>query len=243
MNLSLGVVWAAILLAPGLVIFGALFGAPYRPPLRPVAPAPASLTALAIIVGGAAVAHSVWLTLSSLNALACASGCPVTLGFDPNVYTLALGIGREGQPVVAGALAYAVLNVVTLTGISYLVARAVVGRPAVRERLRPLRYGWLAHLSREFDARPGGTIAAFALTKLQEGGLWVGYEGEVETIQLDGDRAIASIVLLDARSFVVELKRDGFTRTASRGRASIQRLTLRRDAIENIALVAINRPG
>lgn len=236
-------VWAALLLAPGLAVYAAFFEAPARPPFQPIAPSPTSVLTFWLVVGGAAVAHTGAIAGAAANTLLCdRGGCPIQIPFDPDPYTLVISLVRQAVPVTIGTIFFMVGSIAVLTLITYFIAVQLLRLRPIRARLRPLLFGWLATLARDFEHAQDATLNAFVLTTLREGGLWVGYEGEVEALSFDNDRRLSLIILIDARSFVTQLTDHGFARTASRGRAVIDRLALTAEKIENVAFLIFTPP-
>jgi len=243
LTFSLSVIWAAILLSPGLAVYAAMFFASGRSPLNPSPPAPTSLVTLGLIIGGALLAHTGAIAGAQLNILLCArGGCPIALPFDPDPYTLIVGLVRQSAPITIGVILFMVGSIAALTIVAYLIVAQLLQLGPIRERVRPLLFGWLAPLARDFERAPGSTLNAFVLTSLREDGLWVGYEGEVDALHFDNDRRLTLIVLVEVRSFVTRLQDTGFARTQSRGRTVIDRLALTSEKIENLALLIFTPP-
>lgn len=237
MTFSLGVIWAAILLAPGLAAYSALFAPVRSLAFRPAAPAPNSLTTIGVVVGGALGAHMLWLTwLTYANPAIFADGFRlVRLSFDPNVYALALALIGGANTFTVDTLAYAMVHAAFLTLSAYVGVRLLLRIPRVRAWTRGLLFGHLAGLVRELDARPGFAVIAFVLTKIADGPSRVGYEGSVETLSFGADRVIAAITLSGVSKFVMRLGYSGFARARVPLPQPIDLLLIEQAQIENIA--------
>ena len=238
MTFSFGVIWAVILLAPGLAIYSALFVPSRALAFRPAPPSPNSLTTIGVVIGGALAAHMIWLTwLTYGNALLARSGFwIVQFAFDPNVYALTLSLLTSRMTVTVDALAYAMLHATGLTLAAYLAVRVLLRLKRVQSATEGLLYGHLAGLVRDLDERAGFVVIAFVLTKVGDGSARVGYEGLVEKLSFGSDRIIAAITLSAASKFVMRFGYSGFARVPGQMPSDpIDRLLIEQAQIENIA--------
>jgi hypothetical protein len=206
---------ALLLLAPG---FGGWAGlrAGERSELISQAPEkPGSTFSLLVIVSGALAGHIAMSALFAVQALWChyTAAC-ATLSYDPNVYRVILSSGRsEGLPSDAAFLAWF---------LALLIPAALVGAFAyrasswkwVRDMRETATFGWL---KRWVDlARPANSfIIAYVVTTLEHEGANVAYEGIVENIALDDNRAITMLVLSSCDRFLVRIKDDMVERVDS----------------------------
>jgi len=234
---SFGVIWAAILLAPGLSTYSALFAPVRSLAFRPAPPAPNSLTTFGIVIGGALASHMLWLAwLTYGNAwLAGHHLALARLPLDPNVYALALDLLAGGHRVTVDALAYAMLHAVGLTLAAYIAVRLLLRVPRLRRWTRGLLFGHLAALVREVDLAPSAAVIAFVLTKIGDDKTRVGYEGSVEVLSFAADRVIGAITLGGASKFVMRLGYSGFGRVPGAPKEPIELLVIEQAQIENIA--------
>jgi len=235
---SFGVIWAVILLAPGLATYSGLFVPSRALAFRPAPPSPNSLTTIGVVIGGALAAHMIWLTwLTYGNPFIVRSGLQlVRFAFDPNVYALTLSLLTSHTAVTVDALAYAMLHATGLTLAAYVAVRLSLRLKRVQSATEGLLYGHLAGLVRDLDERAGFVVIAFVLTKVGDGPARVGYEGLVEKLSFGSDRVIAAITLSGASKFVMRFGYSGFARVPGQMPSdTIDRLLIEQAQIENIA--------
>ena len=225
---------ALLLLAPGLAVWaGFRFGE--RPGLISQAPErPGSTVSLFIIVFGALLGH----LMTSAGLVMQGHWCRITglclpVPFDPNVYREILSGGRGAVPTDGAVFTWfleILLPAVAVGLLSFWASRW----PRVRTLREQVTFGWLKPW---VDlARPGDSfMLAYVVTSLAHEGAHVAYEGWVESIALDDQRAIAMIVLRDSERFLVRVTASAAQRVSEPQRS----LPLMQIAGENIANVVL----
>ncbi|WP_230483943.1 hypothetical protein [Sphingomonas sp. Leaf21] len=241
MSFSYTLFLALLLLAPGLGVWAGLRAGERSELISQAPEKPGSTFSLLVIVFGALVGHIVMSSLFLLQAALCHTlGCCLGLSFDPNVYRVILSGGKSaGTPTDAAFLAWFVallLPAIFVGGLAYWAS----GWNWVREMRETATFGWL---KRWVDvARPANSfIIAYVVTTLEHEGATVAYEGIVENIALDDNRAIAMIVLSSCDRFVVKIKDDRVERIDS-PHQTIPLLQLSAANFANIALEVFEVP-
>ena len=205
MSFSYTLFLALLLLAPGLGVWAGL-RVGERSELIAQAPEKAGSTfSLLVIVAGALAGHIVLSALFAAQVAFCRTGLCMPIGFDPNVYRVILTNGRSaGRLSDAAFLAWfaALLAPAVIVGLAAWRASRV---PAVRDVREAASFGWL---KRWVDlARPANSfIIAYVVTTLEHEGANVAYEGVVEHIALDDNKAIAMLVLSSCDRFLVRIE-------------------------------------
>lgn len=166
---------------------------------------PGSNFSLFVIVSGALAGHIFMSGLLALQAGFCHwTGRCYQLAFDPNIYRVILGSGRTiGTPTDAAFFCWFISLLIPAVFVGLLAYRAN-GWRWVRDGRETATFGWL---KRWVDmARPANSfIVAYVVTTLEHEGANVAYEGMVENIALDENRAIKMLVLSRCDRFLVRI--------------------------------------
>ena len=241
MTFSFELIWAVLLLAPGLAAHAALFAGRDGAVIRATPPAPNSFGTIGIVVGAAAALHLVWATLAIALAQPCRIGfCPAAFAIDPDPYALAIALVAKAHPLTAHALVYLMAQAATLTIVGFVGVRRAMHTAWVRDRTRGFLYGHLAGLAAEIEHPSPRVIGAFVLTRIAADSLTVGYEGVIASLALGSGKTIEALTLLDAEKFVVRLGAGSFNRAPAGFAAPIARIVIERAQIENIAFNIYN---
>jgi hypothetical protein len=212
MSFSYTLFLALLLIAPGLAVWAG-FRIGERDALLSQAPEkPGSTLSLLIIVFGALAGHILMSGLFVVQTIWCSQTrfC-LPLSFDPNVYRVILTnkIGAEHPDDSAFVVWFTALLVpALLTGVFAWWASGWRWVRAFRENAT---FGWLRPLIDE--ARSGESfIVAYVVTTLEHNGANVAYEGIVENVALDDNRAISMLVLKRCDRFLVRITSDNVER-------------------------------
>jgi len=202
---------ALLLLAPGLAGWAGLRAGERSELIAQAPEKPGSTFSLFVIVFGALAGHIILSGLFAAQAGWCrATGTCLRLGFDPNVYRVILAGRASGTPSDGAFLCWFVslLLPALIVGAGAYVAS---GLRLVRNMREAATFGWL---KRWVDlARPSNSfIIAYVVTTLEHDGAYVAYEGIVETLALDDNKAIAMLVLSRCDRFLVRITDDGVAR-------------------------------
>lgn len=205
MSFSYTLFLALLLLAPGLGVWAGLRAGERSELISQAPEKPGSTFSLLVIVFGALVGHIVLSGIYAIQAAACehAVRC-FQLSYDPNVYRVILTSGRSaGTPSDWAFLSWFVsllTPALIIGGLAYWAS----GWKLVRNLRENATFGWL---KRWVDlARPANSfILAYVVTTLEHEGANVAYEGIVENIALDDNRAISMIVLSSCDRFLVRI--------------------------------------
>ena len=234
MTFSFNLVLALFLLAPGFaLVAGVYYGGP-RKRLETAPPPPNSVITLALVTGGALVAH-----------LACAGAyglCEILAWLlhlswpypHPNPYGMALRLADAGERTRDLGLAWALFNLAALTAVVFGATRALVARRMRKPGfVRDTLYGWLA------EATAAEGAIAYVVTTLELDGAAVGYEGVLEYMTLDSSRQIVSLVLTDCELFTLVAKGGMVHRVRNPREKPLENIVLSREAIRNVAFTPI----
>ncbi len=233
MAITLTVAWALFALAPGLAVFAGLFLSKGKDVIHPAAPAPASLISLAIVVFGSLATHAVATVVFTANDV-LGELTQWTIPFDPNVYRYFLGVrdpDRLGMEIAA-----LLILLLALSSMGFFVAREVGKQAKSDSTVHALLYGWLSPIIAQLEPEPGYTkhLIAWVVTDLELGDMAVGYEGQVETISLTGEKQVAWVTLRNCETFV--LGKDGSARRQTVERENpIPRMQIEGPHIVNLA--------
>jgi hypothetical protein len=226
---------ALLLLAPGLGVWAGLRAGERHELISQSPEKPGSTFSLLVIVFGALAGHIMLSALFAMQASLCqATGRCLAIGFDPNVYRVILTSAKDAGTTSDWAfLAWFV---------ALLVPALIVGGAAywasgwhwVRDLRESSTFGWL---KRWVDlARPAnGFIIAYVVTTLEHEGANVAYEGIVETLALDDNRAITMLVLSRCDRFLVRITPDTVERINA-DHAPIPLIQLEARSFVNVAL-------
>lgn len=208
MSFSYTLFLALLLIAPGLGVWAGLRAGERSELISQAPEKPGSTFSLIVIVFGALVGHIVLSALFAVQASLCRwSGACWRLSFDPNVYRVILTGGHAGR--MPGDWAFLSWFVSLL--LPAIIVGAITWWASGWRRVRDLRetatFGWL---KRWVDlARPANSfIIAYVVTTLEHDGAHVAYEGIVENIALDDNRAITMLVLSRCDRFLVRVSAD-----------------------------------
>lgn len=235
MSFSYTLFLALLLLAPGLGLWAGLRAGERSDLISQAPEKPGSTFSLLVIVFGALLGHILLSALFVVQAQLCRwSGACLAIGFDPNVYRVILTNGRAaGVPGDGAFLAWFVALLLPALIVA-LVAYRASGWRWVRDLREAASFGWL---KRWVDlARPANSfIIAYVVTTLEHEGANVAYEGIVENIALDDNRAIRMLVLSNCDRFLVRISADKVERVDA-PHAPIPLIQLDAENFVNVAL-------
>lgn len=235
MSFSYTLFLALLLLAPGLGLWAGLRGGERSELISQAPEKPGSTFSLLLIVFGALVGHILLSALLVLQAVWCRwTGFCITVPFDANVYRVILTNGRSvGIMSNAAFLSWFVSLLLPALIVGGLAYRAGRWR-WVRDQREVMTFGWL---KRWVDlARPDNSfMLAYVVTTLEHEGANVAYEGIVENLALDENRAISMIVLTRCDRFLVRISADDVERIDA-GHAKIPLIQLEARNFVNVAL-------
>lgn len=218
-------------LAPGFAVYSAIYITPSPGPFRPLPPGPNSIGTIALVSFGALLAHTVAATVLALQYRWCVSHDCLVVPFEPNPYTW-LSAGR----LAANSYSIAALlgSLAGLSFMTWLIAFVAVWLLQLRGLLDFTLYGSFAGLVRE--AQPDSKyVGAFVLTRVDDSGRSLGYEGVVEDLHVSPGGGVASITLYACTPFYVVRHRQGIRRQPILRSRPIPRLRIEGARIENIA--------
>lgn len=208
MSFSYTLFLALLLLAPGLGLWAGLRVGERSELISQAPEKPGSTFSLLVIVFGALLGHILLSALFALQAGVCRlNGYCLALGFDPNVYRVILTNGRSAGTPSDSAFFSWFVSLLLPALIVGIVAYRASGWGWVRDMREASSFGWL---KRWVDlARPANSfILAYVVTTLEHEGANVAYEGIVENIALDENRAIKMLVLSNCDRFLVRVSAD-----------------------------------
>ena len=234
MTLSLGLVLALLLLAPGLAAYAALFVAVKDPQFRPAPPPPGSILTLVILIIAALASHALGALVAALNDWFCAHHRCIAVGFNPNAYVTALGMESKAGAPGSADIAAALLYELALSAFAYIGVRITMHQRWASTQVHGLLYGWLGELVAQ-SAQDNMLVTAFVLTKFKDEDRCVGYEGITENITLDDTKTITSITITDCTAFIMKIEDKSISRTSVNRETPIPRLYISGEQIENIA--------
>lgn len=235
MSFSYTLFLALLLLAPGLGVWAGLRIGERSELISQAPERPGSTFSLMVIVFGALVGHILLSALFTLQQGVCGwSGRCLALGFDPNIYRVILTNGRSVRAPSDLAFLSWFVSLLLPALIVGLVAYWASSWRWVRDRREAASFGWL---KRWVDlARPANSfIIAYVVTKLEHDGANVAYEGIVENIALDDNRAITMVVLSSCDRFLVRVTPDKVERVDA-DHAPIPLIQLEAENFLNVAL-------
>jgi hypothetical protein len=205
MSFSYTLFLALLLLAPGLGLWAGLRAGERSELISQAPEKPGSTFSLLVIVFGALIGHILLSALFAIQAGFCQwrEQC-FGLGFDPNIYRVILTNGRSAGVPSDGAFVSWFVSLLLPALIVGFVAYHASGWRWVRDLREASSFGWL---KRWVDlARPANSfIIAYVVTTLEHDGANVAYEGIVENIALDDNRAIKMLVLSNCDRFLVRV--------------------------------------
>lgn len=235
MSFSYTLFLAFLLIAPGLGVWAGLRIGERSDLLSQAPEKPGSTFSLLVIVFGALAGH----ILMSALFVAQATWCRVTslclsVSFDPNIYRVILTNGRSaGTPSDPAFLSW-LLSLLIPALLVGLAANGVSRLQRVRDMLETASFGWLKPLVAK-SRRADSFILAYVVTTLEHEGANVAYEGIVENVALDDNRAIAMLVLSRCDRFLVKITAGSVERIDT-AHAPIPLLQLEAKNFVNVAL-------
>jgi hypothetical protein len=196
---------ALLLLAPGLAAWAGLRLAERTDILSPAPEKPGSTFSLFVIVLGTLAGHIFMASLFAVQSIWCAhsSACFQTAS-DPNIYRVILtGSRTASAPSDLGLLWWFVALLVPALAV-FLSMRWIGQLTVVRAMLEQASFGWLNPLVQA--AKPANSfILAYVVTTVAHEGSHVAYEGIVEQVAFDENRAITMLVLSRCDRFLVKV--------------------------------------
>jgi len=236
MSFSYTLFLALLLISPGLAVWAGLrvgerSGLLSQPPEKPQ-----STFSLVVIVFGSLLGHILLALLFAVQAAFCAlSHACMTIAFDPNIYReIVLGGRTAGVPSDLALFFWLMALLVPSLLMGAIAFFLSQWRP-VRDFRETSNMGWLKPLAD--IARSRGFILGYVVTALEKDGAYVAYEGIVENIALDDQRAVAMIVLSNCDRFLVRIDDGGFARIDPKTKQkSIPLIQLQAANFKNIAL-------
>lgn len=235
MSFSYTLFLALLLLAPGLSVWAGLRIGEQHALISQAPEKPGSTFSLLVIVFGALAGHILMSGLLALQSSFCAAtSLCVAVSFDPDVYRVILtGAKEAGHPGDWAFFAWFV---------SLLLPAVIVGALAwwasgwawVRGFRETSTFGWLKPIV-DLGRPDNSFILAYVVTTIEHDGANVAYEGIVENIALDDNRAIAMIVLSKCDRFLVKITAKSVDRIDSR-HAPIPLIQLEAKNFLNVAL-------
>lgn len=235
MSFSYTLFLALLLLAPGLGVWAGLRAGERSELIAQAPEKPGSTFSLLVIVFGALAGHIILSGLFAAQAVWChRTGACIPLDFDPNIYRVILSNGRSGGTPPDGAFLCWFVSLLTPALIVGAAAYRASGWRIVRDMRETATFGWL---KRQVDlARPSNSfIIAYVVTTLEHDGANVAYEGIVETIALDDNKAITMLVLSQCDRFLVRITSERVERVDS-PHAPIPLIQLEAKNFVNVAL-------
>ncbi len=235
MTFSYSLVLALFLLSPGFSFVAGIY-AVGRSSREVSPPPPNSIMALAMVTGGALVAHALTASLFAVGA-----AIVTKLGWwwslpHPDPYVLALDLTHV--PVVHAGLGVAwilvALSIMSL--VTYASTRAFMGSRLARTRtIGANLYGWFWQIEETRGA------FAYVLTNFESEDWSTGYWGIMEYVILDSERQISTLVLAEAEAFTMAVdKETGELRRRPSSREGRKlRVYLTKAEIRNIAFVPV----
>lgn len=228
---------ALLLLSPGLAVWAG-FRAGDRNHLLSQAPErPQSTFSLLVIVFGALTGHFIMACIYAAQALWCkATNFCATVSFDTNVYRIILHNHKGDWASSDIGLLWWLLALLLPSVFAGSAAYYISKIKAVRNFRETATLGWL---KRVIDRKPpeSGFILAYVVTSIEANSSYVAYEGIVENIALDDNRAITMLVLSSCDRFLVKMTQTALTRVDSkRPQKSIPLLQIEAKNIKNVAL-------
>ncbi|MGB3723150.1 MAG: hypothetical protein WA979_10085 [Pacificimonas sp.] len=224
----MAIVWAFALILPGVVALFIFFSTISTAEVHVQPPPLNSLYSISMIGLISLGSHAVYAFILSIGVgLSIKLNIPIAnpyLFLSPSSFTTIsfqqIGLSLTGflWPSLIGALV------------------GWIGTKGRWEARNELLYGWLYPLIDK--ARPENAyINAFALTSNKNGSDILGYEGTVENLVVDRDKAIVGATLRNVETFYIRMNQKGTRRVA--GGTQIDRISLRSDDFQNIALEVI----
>lgn len=95
-------------------------------------------------------------------------------------------------------------------------------------------YGWAAQILEEATT-PAHVINAFILSDVESGGTYLGYEGVLTDLRMNGDGEITSVTIRQCERFTIEISNGKVVRSPLK-RPVIPYFVIEADNIKNIAL-------
>ncbi|WP_242183561.1 hypothetical protein [Sphingomonas sp. CARO-RG-8B-R24-01] len=215
MSFSYTLFLALLLLAPGLGAWAGLRSGERSDLIAQAPEKPGSTFSLLVIVFGALAGHILLSLVFAVQAWACRSTAACwTLGFDPNVYRVILNAGHAGARPPDLAFLCWFVGLLSPALIVGAIAYRASGWQWVRTMRETAAFGWLKRWV-DLGRAPNRFIIAYVVTTLEHDGASVAYEGVVETLALDDNKAIAMLVLSNCDRFLVRIGPDRVERVST----------------------------
>lgn len=197
MGLTLIAVLTAALLLPGIIAARSFYHAGHTNEVEPALPPLSSVDGIALIGLFSVVVHllyAVGLKVAvTIPALAMFEGVPIADPYAP------MGSGHADLNAALSVL-------LGLAGLCLLALPVgnLAGRLMMRSDDKTIFYGSMA----EILAKTGSDddfVVAYVLTKIEQEGRLIGYEGTVVSLLRDADRFPAKVILKDASIFYLTM--------------------------------------
>jgi hypothetical protein len=158
----------------------------------------------------------------------------VPVAFETNLYKTALATSLTHDPVSSADLAAFLVLTLALTTVSFLAAKWLASSAFGRQRLRNVWFGWLADLVDQ--AQPETRfVTVFVLSKVSHENLVMGYQGLLENLNVNADKEITSISLVECNVFTLQLGEGTAQRQLVPRAEPIPRMYFERTEISNMA--------
>lgn len=235
MTFSYNLVLALFLLSPGFSLVAGVY-AVGRSSREVAPPPPNSIMALAMVTGGALVAHALTASFFAVGgAIVAGLGCWWTLPH-PNPYVLAIGLGHVPASQAGLGVAWILVALSIMCLVTYASTRSFMSSRLARTRTVGANlYGWFWQIEETRGA------FAYVLTNFESEDWSTGYWGIMEYVTLDSERQISTIVLAEAEAFTMAVdKKTGDLRRQPSSRPGRKlRVYLTKAEIRNIAFVPV----
>lgn len=211
MNFSYTLFLVLLLISPGLAVWAGFRIGEKNDLLAQAPERPQSTFSLIVIVFGALLGHMIMGLAYTVQALFCAAFRHCwAVGFDPDVYRAIL-VGKAPAGITDFAIAAWLMALLLPSVIMFVIALGVSQVPRVRDFREASAFGWLKAV---VDRRNGnkGFILAYVVTSMEKDGAFVAFEGILENLALDDNKAFAMVVLSQCERFTVRIENGRFYR-------------------------------
>jgi hypothetical protein len=208
MSFSYTLFLALLLLAPGLGVWIGLRAGERNALISQAPEKTGSTSSLLTVVFGALVGHILLSLLYVVQSFWCrATGLCFNVPFDPNVFRIILTSGRSSVSAPDIAFLSWFFSLLLPAAMVAILSFWASSWQWVRDQREASTYGWL---KRWVDlAKPKNScLLACVVTTLEHEGSNVAYQGIVENIALNDDRAITMLVLSNCDKFLVKVVGD-----------------------------------
>ncbi len=239
MSFSLALVASLMMLYPGFCALGGFYTGSRVDNLSPAPEKPNSLQNLTIIVTGALAAHLFGAGSMALMEGWCSFRPCWTVNHQPNPYVALLTGYRDGTPngvTIVGLL----LGIAALGLAMFYLANWLATKEWIRSLAAPAGSKWFRDMVRD-AADDRKVVTGYVVSKMNEKGSYVAYEGMVLHLAQDENQAITNIALRSVDRFIVKIDDDGFSRVQGES-DTIETLMIRADETTNIAFSIFELP-